>query len=213
MVKLGMTDRETCVALHVKSTVFRAGLAVLSLLPAAPSGAAPVRELSVHSDYCAILHALTDRGDATCPARRPTAPTRSMQGDGQDSRAALSPGDDGYENGYFIHFAFDSAVLEPAYQAHLDRLSQVLNSPALTDTCLKLVGHTDATGPAEYNQTLSTRRAQSVADYLEDNLTGDGVTVAVAGMGEMAPIAGYSPRAAIQRRVEVLSRHKEGQCQ
>jgi len=34
------------------------------------------------------------------------------------------------------------------------------------DTTLRVTGHTDNTGSKAYNQTLSERRARSVADYL-----------------------------------------------
>lgn len=176
--------------------------------------AAPVRELPLQSDYCAILHALTNRSDPSCPDREiPDATSRSMMGDSQDTRSALSPGEDGFDNGYFVHFAFDSVQLEPAYRAHLDRLAEVLNSPALADTCLKLVGHTDATGPAAYNQDLSVARANAVAGYLSNEVATDRVVIAIAGMGETSPVVGYPPAAAIQRRVEVLSRQLEGQCE
>ncbi|WKV12849.1 OmpA family protein [Marivirga harenae] len=32
-----------------------------------------------------------------------------------------------------------------------------------------IIGHTDSTGPEEYNQVLSEKRAQSVVNYLTDN--------------------------------------------
>lgn len=186
----------------------------LALATAEAAQGAPVRELSLHSDYCAILRALTDRRDPSCPTQfAGQHRSRSMGGDPQHQKAALSPGEDGFENGYFIHFAFDSAVLEPAYKAHLDRLAAVLNSPALDDTCLKLVGHTDSSGPVSYNQVLSESRAQTVAFYLGKHVTTDHVVIAAAGQGEDQPIVGYEPDAAIQRRVEVLSRHNDGACE
>lgn len=49
----------------------------------------------------------------------------------------------------------------------LDKLITVLNT--YPDTDLEVQGHTDSTGTAEYNQTLSVRRASSVANYLRSN--------------------------------------------
>ena len=52
----------------------------------------------------------------------------------------------------------------------------------------EISGHTDSDGSAEYNEGLSSRRAQTVRDYLASN----GVDVSrmtVRGYGESQPIA------------------------
>jgi len=102
------------------------------------------------------------------------------------------------------HFGFDSAILKDAMKAALDRVVGILEStPA--DESLEIVGYTDATGPEAYNQKLSERRAQSVADYL----AGKGVTkLSIRGMGEGNPVAenATGEGRASNRRVEISTR-------
>lgn len=73
----------------------------------------------------------------------------------------------------------------------------------LPDTHLLVVGHTDARGPAAYNEDLSLRRAENVTD----RLIALGITshqVTYMGMGEIQPIASNmtSSGMAKNRRVE-----------
>ena len=67
-----------------------------------------------------------------------------------------------------------------------------------------MAGYTDSTGPAEYNQKLSERRASTVALYLQ----GRGVAqerLAAIGHGENRPVAGNNTAEgrARNRRVEI----------
>ena len=80
-----------------------------------------------------------------------------------------------------ITFAYDRADIAPQFRPVLDEIAQTLgNYPS---TSIDVHGHTDSTGTAAYNQTLSERRAQSVASYL----TSRGVQparIAILGHGE-----------------------------
>lgn len=64
-----------------------------------------------------------------------------------------------------ILFDVNKADLKPAAQQNLAELAQILNK--YSDTEILIEGHTDATGSAEYNMTLSRNRADAVARYLE----------------------------------------------
>ena len=92
-----------------------------------------------------------------------------------------------------VEFGFDSAELSPAYQAELDAASEILkpHRSLLRQglEVLNVVGYTDSRGADDYNQTLSERRAQSVADYLiaQDPTRAD--FTKVIGRGEADPIA------------------------
>ncbi len=101
-------------------------------------------------------------------------------------------------------FDFDSSMLKGAMMSMLDSLAGALKStPA--DESLEIVGHTDSTGPDAYNQKLSERRAQSVADYL----AGKGVSnMSIKGMGESSPAADNGTREgrSMNRRVEIMTK-------
>jgi len=106
-----------------------------------------------------------------------------------------------------IEFEFNSSVLKESSKANIrvasDQLAphrELLRSGVAT---LKVVGHTDSQGAAAYNQTLSERRAQSVADYMfELDPTRKSFTT-VEGRGETQPIAdnGTAEGRASNRRV------------
>lgn len=85
-----------------------------------------------------------------------------------------------------ILFPFDSSTIAPALRADLRGLARHLqNYPG---SIARVVGHTDSTGDAAYNQSLSVERARSVANILIAN----GVSssrVRTAGRGENEPVA------------------------
>src|SRR3954470_21783359 len=63
-----------------------------------------------------------------------------------------------------VLFGFDQSNLQGAAQGTLNDLIKILNK--YPDTNLEIQGHTDNTGTDAYNQTLSEKRASSVASYL-----------------------------------------------
>ncbi|MFD1216498.1 MULTISPECIES: OmpA family protein [Microbulbifer] len=84
----------------------------------------------------------------------------------------------------------------------LDSVVLVLNE--FDKTAIRVSGHTDSTGSDVTNQTLSERRAQSVADFFTSRGVAGGRVQAV-GYGERYPIAGNDSDAGRQanRRVEL----------
>jgi outer membrane protein OmpA-like peptidoglycan-associated protein len=102
-------------------------------------------------------------------------------------------------------FDVDSTYVRPDLQRDLGVVAQsLLDYP---DSTVEVVGHTDNTGSASYNQDLSERRARSVAGIL----ISDGVParrIAAYGRGEDQPIASnYTPEGRQQnRRVEIIIR-------
>lgn len=93
-------------------------------------------------------------------------------------------------------------TLKPALYPVLNALAtSMVEEPSLR---LKSVGHTDSTGSASFNQTLSVNRASSVVNYLASQ----GVAsprMSVEGRGFNDPIADNSTAAgrAMNRRVEL----------
>ncbi len=101
-----------------------------------------------------------------------------------------------------ILFDVDKAALRPAAEMNLEKLANILNKYADTDVLIE--GHTDDTGPDEYNLTLSQKRAQSVANYLA-GLQVDATRFTIMGYGESQPIASNETSQGRQenRRVEL----------
>ena len=104
-----------------------------------------------------------------------------------------------------ILFAVDSADLRPDLRSDLGALAQ--NVQRYPNTIVEVVGHTDNTGGADYNQDLSSRRANAVANELfAAGLSPSRVTA--FGRGENQPIASNLTSEGRQqnRRVEIFIR-------
>ncbi len=101
-----------------------------------------------------------------------------------------------------ITFAYDSATVQPQFQRTLDQVADTLRQ--YNQTYIDVYGHTDSTGSDAYNQTLSERRAVSVADYLSAHGV-QAARIGTRGYGETQPIASNDTDAgrAANRRVEV----------
>lgn len=99
-------------------------------------------------------------------------------------------------------YDFDSDVVRAEAAANLRNLAASLNKYPNTD--LLIVGHTDAVGTSEYNQTLSQRRATSAANYLASQGVAS-TRLQSVGRGETEPIAANDTEAGRQlnRRVEI----------
>ncbi|MET0656638.1 MAG: OmpA family protein [Steroidobacteraceae bacterium] len=103
-----------------------------------------------------------------------------------------------------VQFETNSAVLTPESQPELDRLVELMNSTPVIAGFVE--GYADSTGSAEYNQELSKKRAQAVADYLiSHGVSQDRVTT--KGRGETNPVADNStPEGRAENRRVVLKR-------
>jgi outer membrane protein OmpA-like peptidoglycan-associated protein len=102
-----------------------------------------------------------------------------------------------------ILFATDSASVRPDLQSDLRTVASNLQS--YPNSTVQIIGHTDNTGEAAYNQQLSQRRADSVSSVL----LGAGVPasrIQAYGRGEDQPIASnLTPEGKAQnRRVEIV---------
>ena len=84
-------------------------------------------------------------------------------------------------------FDFDKATLRPEGRAQLNELADAIRN-AQAVNAVDLTGHTDSIGSESYNQQLSERRAQSVADYLVQQGV-DPSLISASGQGESNPIA------------------------
>ncbi len=94
-------------------------------------------------------------------------------------------------------FNFNSFTLKAGAYPELDRVSRILNQ--YPQTRIRVEGHTDSRGSAEYNMKLSQRRAEAVANALIQRGV-DPVRITTIGFGESQPV---SSNAAENRRVEI----------
>jgi outer membrane protein OmpA-like peptidoglycan-associated protein len=101
-----------------------------------------------------------------------------------------------------ITFKTNSADLDPSFYKVLNSVDLVLKK--YNKTVVEVAGHTDNTGSAEYNQKLSERRANAVAQYLESQGLASNRVVTI-GAGETRPVADNSTPEGRQanRRVEL----------
>jgi outer membrane protein OmpA-like peptidoglycan-associated protein len=85
-----------------------------------------------------------------------------------------------------IFFDFNQATLRPESKNELERLVKLMQDmPSLK---IEISGHTDNVGSAQYNKTLSERRAKSVVDFLiEEGISPNRLTY--KGYGFDMPIA------------------------
>lgn len=99
-----------------------------------------------------------------------------------------------------IKFDFDSASLRDDQKSKLDTLCQVMN--AVDVKLFQIVGHTDSSGSASYNKSLSLLRAQEVKRHLVNECAVDESRLEAVGLGESAPFNASDPRSDDNRRVE-----------
>lgn len=103
---------------------------------------------------------------------------------------------------YSFHYATNQASLNPGVVV---RLKEMIESLEDEDEYLIFIeGHTDNTGPADYNMELSLWRANSVAKFLESQGI-DANRIKTDGQGEGLPIASNDTKIgkAMNRRVEL----------
>ncbi len=102
-----------------------------------------------------------------------------------------------------ILFGFNSSKLSAKSKASLSEFAKILVENPTMD--ISVYGHTDNVGSESANQTVSTRRAVAVADYLKSQGATASQFKSIEGLGYSTPIASNDTKAgqAKNRRVEV----------
>lgn len=103
-----------------------------------------------------------------------------------------------------VLFAFDSAEVTAQGDQLLAEMVEVIDYYAEDD--VRIHGHTDSVGSADYNRELSSERAQAVADRLVERFGVDGGRLSTKGFGEAESVADNDSERgrAKNRRVEVI---------
>ena len=101
-------------------------------------------------------------------------------------------------------FTKNSNVIDPASKSVLHILAKNLNQNP--DTEIRITGFTDDTGSARYNQTLSQKRAQSIYNYLTEDLGVNNQRILYGGQGQNNTVDSNATGQgrALNRRLEIL---------
>ena len=102
-----------------------------------------------------------------------------------------------------VLFAVNSDKLTPEAKTQLEGLAQQVSG--VDRYVIEVQGFTDKTGPASYNESLSERRAQTVARYLANQHQIPVRNISMLGSGYAQPVADDKTRDGrkMNRRVEV----------
>jgi outer membrane protein OmpA-like peptidoglycan-associated protein len=104
-----------------------------------------------------------------------------------------------------IKFEFNSAQISRVVMADMEALGKALSAPALKGSSIVLAGHTDAVGSEDFNQDLSERRADAVKTFLIEKYGLAAENLVTAGYGKTRLKDKDRPRAAENRRVEIVN--------
>lgn len=141
------------------------------------------------------------RGLVLAPSAGATAATASAtttaSNSGAQTYVALNPEE---QVNIQIAFDFDSAALRHDQKPKLTTLCQVMQSVDIA--LFRIVGHTDASGSASYNEKLSLLRAQEVKRHLVSECGIAETRLEAVGVGEQFPLDQDDPSADANRRVE-----------
>ncbi len=85
-----------------------------------------------------------------------------------------------------ILFDFNKATLRSSAEETLNKIAKFLNGRKVS--LIRVEGHTDSVGSADYNQRLSEQRAETVKNWLENNLEIE-PTITTVGHGPRKPVA------------------------
>ena len=102
-----------------------------------------------------------------------------------------------------VHFGFDKDFLTKQAKEDLDKLGATV--PNTKGYIITVEGGTDSVGPADYNYSLSERRANSVIQYLSEKYNVPPRKIYVIGLGKDKPVQDNKTRdgRAANRRVDI----------
>jgi len=155
------------------------------------------RGLSVKPTQAEVERAKTiDELKTKAASRGLSVPERQQLADAVSDKPSLD---------FVIYFGFNSAEVSSRSKATLDALGTALQDDSLKGASIMVAGHTDAKGRAEYNLSLSEKRAESVRKYLNDKFDVPVETVTVVGYGAERLKNSGSPYASVNRRVQIVN--------
>lgn len=107
-----------------------------------------------------------------------------------------------------VQFPNNSSVIDHTFDPEIRKVADFM--AANPETTVEIAGHTDSSGAANYNQFLSQRRAEAVANRLTESLGVDPARVSAVGYGESQPIMdndtpeGRAGNRRVEARIQVM---------
>jgi OmpA-OmpF porin, OOP family len=145
--------------------------------------------------------ATADEGVSVTAGNAPTDPNRPLTNDPEQAQPVvfgqLAPE---LQVNLQIRFAFDSAALADDQKTKLNKVCQAMGQSDVQ--LFRIVGHTDAAGPADYNEKLSALRAEEVARHLVEDCGIARSRLETMGVGRRFLFNTQNPLADENRRVE-----------
>jgi outer membrane protein OmpA-like peptidoglycan-associated protein len=180
--------------LHAQSLEDRIGTARQSKQPLTRSlGATPDPKVSAEQQ---VVDRLRARSISVEPAQAPTADERAQIADIARDKPAID---------LEILFEYNSADISPKAVPALVALGNALSRQDLKGSVFFINGHTDAAGGADYNQTLSQRRAASVRRMLIEQYRLAPDTLIAVGFGKEQLKNPAKPLGEENRRVQIVN--------
>ncbi|CCM78432.1 OmpA family protein [Rhizobium mesoamericanum] len=104
-----------------------------------------------------------------------------------------------------IEFELNSVVIAPESYRNVGMIADALHDPRLLGHKILIVGHTDSTGDAKDNLKLSQARADAIRDALNTTFAVAPDRLFAVGVGEEMPLNVTDPKAAANRRVQLIN--------
>jgi len=105
-----------------------------------------------------------------------------------------------------IFFPQGGADLNDDAQVQIAVLLSVLDTTAMQNACLRLIGHSDSSGGGAANKALAQKRADTVANALRSGLKDPTRLRDVLSEGEAVPLQGIPTTSPLNRRVEIQAK-------
>jgi outer membrane protein OmpA-like peptidoglycan-associated protein len=144
--------------------------------------------------------------------QQPTSPpaVQLMPPPGQRPQQNSQTGSEVRKSFQNILFDVNAYTIRESSYRQLDEIGKALKVVMAQDpeSFFIVEGHTDSEGSAEYNEKLSTRRAQMVRDFLVFKFGLDNKRIMALGYGENKPVASNENEygRSMNRRVEIVKR-------
>ena len=104
-----------------------------------------------------------------------------------------------------IDFENNSVAIEPESYRTIGLIADALHDPRLHHYKFLVVGHTSATGKAEHNLELSRQRANAIMVALATTFAVPANHLLAIGVGQELPLEATDPKAAANRRVQLIN--------